>query len=223
MRVTTSKSKNAESFYISKGYINDKGVSTSVIVRKLGTLKELLPEHGPTRDDVMAWAREEARIETLKYKKEQKSKSIQITFHADRQIHYEQQVLHRGGYLFLQSFYYRLHMDKVCRKLRDKYKFKYDINAILSDMIYARILEPSSKRSSYAVASEFLEKPSYQLHDVYRALDVLGNECDFIQAELYKNSHLLGNRNDKILYYDCTNYYFEIEQEDGGKKFETNK
>ena len=86
MRVTTSKSKNAESFYISKGYINDKGVSTSVIVRKLGTLKELLPEHGPTRDDVMAWAREEARIETLKYKEEQKSKSVQITFHADRQI-----------------------------------------------------------------------------------------------------------------------------------------
>ena len=54
MRVVTSKSKNAESFYISKGYVNDKGVSTSVIVRKLGTLKELLPEHGPTRDDVMA-------------------------------------------------------------------------------------------------------------------------------------------------------------------------
>ena len=72
MRVTTSKSKNAESFYISKGYINDKGVSTAVIVRKLGTLKELLPEHGPTRDNVIAWAREEARIETKKYKKNKK-------------------------------------------------------------------------------------------------------------------------------------------------------
>lgn len=223
MRVTTSKSKNTESFYISKGYINDKGVSTSVIVRKLGTLKELLPEHGPTRDDVMAWAREEARIETKKYKDEQKSKSVQITFHADRQLDYEQQVLYRGGYLFLQSLYYQLHMDKVCRKLRDKYKFKYDINAILSDMIYARILEPSSKRSTYTVASEFLEKPSYQLHDVYRALDILGNECDFIQSEVYKNSHLLGSRNDKVLYYDCTNYYFEIEQEDGNKKYGKSK
>ena len=219
MRVTTSKSKNAESFYISKGYVNDKGVSTSVIVRKLGTLKELLPKHGPTRDDVMAWAREEARMETKKYKEAQKSKSVQITFHADRQINYGQQALHRGGYLFLQSFYYRLQMDRICRKLRDKYRFKYDINAILSDMIYARILEPSSKRSSYAAASEFLEKPSYQLHDVYRTLDVLGNECDFIQSEIYKNSHLLGSRNDKVLYYDCTNYYFEIEQEDGDKKY----
>ena len=219
MRVTTSKSKNSESFYISKGYINNKGVSTSVIVRKLGTLKDLLPEHGPTRDDVMKWAREEARLETIKYKKEQQTKSVQITFHADQKLDYNRQVFYRGGYLFPQAFYYRLHLDKICRKLRDKHKFKYDINAILSDLIYARILEPVSKRSSFKVASEFLEKPSYQLHDIYRALDVLGNECDFIQAEVYKNSHLLGKRNDKILYYDCTNYFFEIEQEDGDKKY----
>ena len=76
MRVITSKSKNAESFYISKGYINDKGVSTSVIVRKLGTLKDLLPEHGPTRDDVMAWAKEEARLEKSRSSKADKSKDI---------------------------------------------------------------------------------------------------------------------------------------------------
>ena len=223
MRVITSKSKNAESFYISKGYINDKGVSTSVIVRKLGTLKDLLPEHGPTRDDVMAWAKEEARLETLKYKQEQENKSIQITFHADRQLDYEKQVFYRGGYLFLQSIYYQLHIDKICRKLKSKYKFKYDINAILSDLVYARILEPSSKRSSFKAASEFLEKPSYELHDVYRALDVLGNECDLIQSEGYKNSHFLGSRNDKVLYYDCSNYYFEIEQEDGSKKYGKSK
>ena len=219
MRVVTSKSKNAESFYISKGYVNDKGVSTSVIVRKLGTLKELLPEHGPTRDDVMAWAREEARLETLKYKQEQEEKQIKLTFRADRQLDYGKQVFYRGGCLFLQSIYYQMQMQKICRKLKQRYKFKYDINAILSDLIYARILEPCSKRSSYKVASEFLERPSYQLHDVYRALDVLGAECDMIQAEVYKNSHFLGQRNDKILYYDCTNYYFEIEQEDGSKKY----
>ena len=223
MRVTTSKSKNAESFYITKGYINDKGVSTSVIIRKLGTLQELIVDHGPTRDDVMAWAKEEARLETLKYKEDQKAKSVQITFHADRQLDFDKQTLYRGGYLFLQSIYYSLSLDKTCRKLRDKYKFKYDINSILSDMIYARILEPCSKRSSYTVASEFLETPSYELHDVYRSLDVLGAECDFIQSEVYKNSHLIGKRNDKILFYDCTNYYFEIDQEDGDKKFGKSK
>ena len=223
MRVTTSKSKNAESFYISKGYVNDKGVSTSVIIRKLGTLKDLLPEHGPTRDDVMVWAKEQARIETLKYKREKEEKQIKLTFHADRPLDYDKQVFYRGGYLFLQSIYYQLQINKICRKLKQKHKFKYDINAILSDMIYARILEPRSKRSSYKAASEFLEKPSYKLHDVYRALDVLGAECDLIQAELYKNSHFLGARNDKVLYYDCSNYYFEIEQEDGNKKYGKSK
>lgn len=223
MRVTTSKSKNAESFYISKGYINDKGISTSVIIRKLGTLKELLPEHGPTRDDVLAWAKEEARLETLKYKQEQENRLVQITFHADRQLDYDKQSFFRGGYLFLQFVYYQLQMNKICRKLKQKYKFKYDINAILSDLIYTRVLEPCSKRSSYNAASEFLEKPSYELHDVYRALDVLGSECDLIQAEVYKNSHFLGKRNDKILYYDCSNYYFEIEQEDGSKKYGKSK
>ena len=217
MRVTTTKSKNSESFYITKGYVNDKGVSTSVVVRKLGTLRDLLVEHGPTRDDVMAWAREEARIETLKYKEELQNKTVQIMFHADRQIPYDQKIKYRGGYLFLQSIYYRMQLDKVCRKLRDKYRFKYDINAILSDLVYARVLEPASKLSSYSIVSEFLEPPTYELHDVYRALDVLGTECDFIQSEIYKNSHLLGARNDKVLYYDCTNYYFEIEQEDGGR------
>ena len=223
MRVITSKSKNAESFYISKGYINDKGVSTSTIIRKLGTLEDLLVEHGPTRDDVMAWAKEQARIETEKYKSEQQNKSVQITFRADHQIPYDQQVFYRGGYLFLQHIYYSLCINKTCRKLRVKYKFKYDINAILSDMIYARVLEPSSKRSSFKVASEFLEKPSYELHDVYRALDVLGRECDLIQSEVYKNTHFLGKRNDKVLFYDCTNYYFEIEQEDGIKKYGKSK
>ena len=223
MRVITSKSKNSESFYISKGYINNKGVSTSTIVRKLGTLNDLIAEHGPTRDDVMAWAKEQARLETEKYKSDQKSKSVQITFHADRQIPFDRKAFYRGGYLFLQRIYHALSVNKICRKLRDKYKFKYDINAILSDLIYARILEPSSKRSSYKTASEFMEKPSYKLHDIYRALDVLGNECDFIQSEVYKNSRLIGKRNDKILFYDCTNYYFEIEQEDGKKMYGKSK
>lgn len=223
MRITTTKSKNSESFYITKSFKNSVGKSSSVVVRKLGTLNELLKEHGPTRDDVMLWAKEEARIETEKYKKEQKAKSVQITFHADRQLDYDKQCFYRGGYLFLQAIYYGLQMNKICRKLRDKYKFKYDINAILSDLIYARVLEPSSKRSSFKTASEFLEKPSYGLHDVYRALDVLGTECDFIQSEVYKNSHFIGSRNDKLLYYDCTNYYFEIEQEDGDKKYGKSK
>ena len=223
MNLHISKSKNSESFYIAKSYVKANGSTTSTIVRKLGTLDQLIVEHGPTRDDVLAWAKNEVKLETEKYKKEKEAKTVLIPFHDDRQKDYEKQIFFRGGYLFLQYIYYQMHMDKICRKLKLKYKFKYDINAILSDLIYARILEPSSKRSSFKTASEFLEKPSYGLHDVYRALDVLGTECDLIQSEVYKNSHFLGSRNDKVLYYDCSNYYFEIEQEDGSKKYGKSK
>ena len=223
MNLHITKSKNSESFYIAKSYVKSNGSTSSMIVRKLGTLNELLVEHGPTRDDVLAWAKNEVKLETEKYKKEKDAKTVLIPFHADRQLDYDKQTFYRGGYLFLQSVYYGLQLNKICRKLKYKYKFKYDINAILSDLIYARVLEPSSKRSSFKTASEFLERPSYELHDVYRALDVLGAECDFIQAEVYKNSHFAGPRNDKVLYYDCTNYYFEIEQENGDKKYGKSK
>ncbi len=223
MRVTTSKSKNSESFYITKGFINEKGVSTSSVVRKLGTLNDLLKDHGPTRDDVMAWAREQARLETEKYKKENEARTVLIPFHADRQLDYNRQKLYKGGYLFLQSVYYGLGFDRACRKIRERHKFRYDLNAILSDLIYTRILEPGSKRASYRAAMDYLEKPSYEEHDVYRALDVLAEECDFIQSEAFKNSNFLTDRNDGILYYDCTNYYFEIEQEDGAKKYGKSK
>lgn len=223
MKLTISKSKNSESFYITKGYINDKGVSTSTVIRKLGTLNELLKEHGPTRDDVVAWAKQEAKAETLKYKKEQENRLIQIYFRADRQLDYNKQVFYEGGYLFLQSIYYQLRLDRVCRKIRDKHSFHYDLNAILSDLIYTRILEPSSKRSSYEAAKKFMEAPTYQLHDIYRALSVLADHCDLIQAEVYKNSNFLMKRNDRILYYDCSNYYFEIEQEEGCRKYGKSK
>ena len=223
MRVVTSKSKNAESFYISKGYVNDKGVSTSVIVRKLGTLKELLPEHGPTRDDVMAWAREQARIETLKYKQEKEEKQIKLTFHADRLLDYHKQTFFRGGYLFLQSIYYQLNLDQICRKIRTRHNYKYDLNAILSDLIYTRILDPGSKRSSFQAAKKFLEPPRYELHDSYRALSILAQESTFIQSEVYKNSCEIIKRNQGILYYDCTNYYFEIEQEEDDKQYAKSK
>ena len=223
MRVMTTKSKNAESFYITKSYKNNAGKSTSKIIRKLGTLHELSEMLGTDRDGVMAWAREQARLETEKYKAGKEQQLVQITFHADRQLDYNCQKLYEGGYLFLQSVYYGLRLDKVCRKIRDRHLFEYDLNAILSDLIYTRILDPDSKRSSGQTAQKYLETPTYQLHDVYRALSVLAENSDLIQAEAYKNSGFLGKRNDRVLYYDCTNYYFEIEQEDGQKRYGKSK
>ena len=223
MRVTTTKSKNAESFYITRSYVKSKGVTTSEVVRKLGTLQELSERLGTDRDGVMAWAKEQARIETEKYKSEKESQTVMIPFHQNRMLDYGVQKRFDGGYLFLQHVYYKLGLDKACRKIKARHLYEYDLNAILSDLIYTRILSPDSKRSSYKAVQSFLEPPSYELHDVYRALSVLAEEADFIQAEAYKNSRAFGKRNDHILYYDCTNYYFEIEQEEDEKKYGKSK
>ena len=219
MRVTTSKSKNSESFYITQSYTSAQGKSTSKTIRKLGTLADLSKQLHTDREGVLAWANEQARLETLKYKSEKEDATVMIPFHSNRFMDYHKQKLFSGGYLFLQSIYYGLKMDSICRKIKSRHKFEYDLNAILSDLIYTRVLEPSSKSSSFRAAKQFLEPPTYELHDVYRALSVLASEMDFIQSEVYKNSHLLGKRNDAILYYDCTNYFFEIEQEDGDRKY----
>lgn len=223
LRVTTSKSKNSESFYITQSYTNAQGKSTSKTIRKLGTLAELSKRLNTDREGVMEWANEQARLETLKYKSEKEDAIVMIPFHVNKRLDYHKQKLFNGGYLFLQSVYYDLKMDSICRKIKSRYKFEYDLNAILSDLIYTRVLDPSSKRSSFQSAGKFLEPPTYELHDVYRALSILAKEMDFIQAEVYKNSFFLGNRNDRILYYDCTNYYFDIEQEDGDKKYGKSK
>lgn len=223
MRVTTSKSKNSESFYITQSYTNSQGKSTSKTIRKLGSLAELSKRLHTDRDGVLAWANEQARLETARYKSEKEDALVMVPFHSNKLMDYHKQKLFTGGYLFLQSIYYGLKMDSICRKIKSRYKFEYDLNAILSDLIYTRVLVPSSKSSSFRTAKQFLEPPTYRLHDVYRALSVLAREMDFIQAEVYKNSFFLGSRNDQILYYDCTNYYFEIEQEDGDKKYGKSK
>ena len=223
MHITTTKSKNAESFYITQTFKKKNGSSSSKHIKKLGTLAELSEKLNTDRGGVMRWAREQAKIETEKYKKEKETKTTLIPFHSDRQLDYNQQKFYAGGYLFLQSLYYKLGLHKVCRKIRAKHNYKYDLNAILSDLIFTRILNPDSKRSSFKSAQSFLEAPSYKLHDVYRALSVLAEECDLIQSEAYKNSHFITDRCDRILYYDCTNYYFEISQEDGNRKYGKSK
>ena len=86
MRVTTSKSKNSESFYITKSYTNAEGKSTSTTIKKLGTLAELSERLGTDRDGVMAWAKEQARIETEKYKKETEDAVVTIPFHTIFQV-----------------------------------------------------------------------------------------------------------------------------------------
>lgn len=221
MRITTSKSKNSESFYITHSYINHKGKSTSKIFKKLGTLDYLSKKLNTDRDGVMAWAKQQAEIETKKYNEEREI--IRVPFSPIKQIDKDKDRVFNVGYLFLQSILSSLRVDNIIRNIKTRHKFEFNLEAILKDLVYARILSPSSKKSSYNFSETLLEKPKYQLHDVYRALSTLAKESDYIQAEIYKNSNFISKRNTEVLYYDCTNYYFEIEQEDDFRKYGKSK
>lgn len=221
MRVTSSKSKNAESFYINHAFIDENGKSTSKVFKKLGTLKELCDKLGTDRDGVLVWANEQARIATLQYNEEHAL--VSIPFSPDHLLDLNAQRSFNCGYLFIQSFLSDLHFDNICRNIKRRHRYDYDFSAVVSDLIFARFLSPSSKRSSYSFAHSLLEQPKYDLHHVYRSLSVLADESDYIQSELYKYSNFLHQRNSQVLYYDCTNYYFEIEQEDNFRKYGKSK
>lgn len=216
MRISIRKSKNFEFIYIIKD-IYSNGSRTTKTIEKLGKINELCSEKNLSRDQVIEWAQSHAKKLTADEKNE--NSNIIIPFSSNRIIDLDTERKFNCGYLFLQSIYYQLKLDNICRNIKNRYKFDFDLNAILSDLIYSRILCPSSKRSSFQFASTLLEKPKYELHDVYRALSVLAKESSYIQSELYKNSHFVKQRNTSTLYYDCTNYYFEIEEEDGIKQY----
>lgn len=220
MRISIGKSKNKEFLYILRSCRNNNK-STTQIFKKLGSMDELLPLFDNDRDKVVHWAKEQARIETEKYNNEMQS--ISIPFFPNQHINMNESRSFNCGYLFLQSLLRDLRFDNMCRYIKDHHDFDFDLKAIFSDLIYSRILHPSSKLSSFSFAHTLLEQPRYDLHQIYRCLSILAHESDYIQAETYRNSNLLHKRNDKVLYYDCTNYYFEIEQENGIKKYGKSK
>ncbi|MBP3852245.1 MAG: IS1634 family transposase [Erysipelotrichaceae bacterium] len=219
MRVTLTKSNVAEHVYISKAYRNDNGKSTSRIFKKLGTMAELLPKHDNDRDKVLAWAREQARICTEAEKNN--TLTVPVEFSQGKQIALGEQVSFNGGYLFLQKMFHELGLNKICNNVSKKYEFQYNLSSILANLIYARILSPSSKLSSFEYMQELIETPDFELHHIYRALDVLEKESENIQASIYENTKK--SRNDAILYYDCTNFFFEVEEEAGIKKYGKSK
>ena len=220
MRINISKTKNHEFIYVIKDIYNN-GSRTTKIYEKLGKIEDLCSEKNMSRDQVISWAKDYAANLTQMEKNDNLDNVI--PFSPSKIIDKNVSRNFNCGYLFIQSIYYQLKINNICRNIKNKYKFDFDINAILSDLLYSRILCPSSKRSSYQFASTLLEKPKYELHDVYRALSVLANESDYIQSELYKNSNFIKNRNTSALYYDCTNYYFEIEEEDDLRKYGKSK
>lgn len=208
MRLKITESKNSKSLYVIKTIYNPKTQgNTSKIVEKLGTYKELLKTH----DDPIAWAKE--YIEELN-RKEKEEKALIPIYYGQSKLISDNQRVYNAGYLFLQSLYNSLGLSKICKSISSKYKTEFNLDSILSRLIYTRILFPGSKLNSFEVSKSFIQQPDFDVHQIYRALDIFDKENDYIQSELYKNSTKVIDRDTRILYYDCTNYFFEIEEAD---------
>lgn len=218
MRLSISKSKNSTLFYIIKSTYIGKKHSTK-IVEKLGTLDEVKAKAG--NKDPYLWAKEYA--EKLTIQEKEGTRTIMKAYSQSKLLNKNENNDFNIGYLFLQDLYYKLGLNNICNEITDKYQFKFDLNDILSKLIYSRILFPASKLKTLELSKKYLEQPNFDYQHIERALPILCKENDFIQSELYKNSKKYSPRNNRVLYYDCTNFFFEIECEDDFRKYGKSK
>ena len=219
MKLHKVKSKNAVSYYVIESFRKPNGGGTSSrVVAKLGTAVELKQRLGD-EIDIEQWAHDYvAKLNAAKKAK----KPVQVKVSMTSGITYDmgEKRCFNAGYLMLQKILSSLDIKKMTKEIRTRHQFQFDFEKVLSDLVYARVLEPCSKQSSFNYCKDTLiEEPNYELHDVYRALDVIHEETDFIQSFLYQSSAKCIKRDTSALYYDCTNFFFEISQEDELRKF----
>ena len=199
-------------YYVQKSYRKEDGKNATKNVERLGTLADLKSRFG--EDDPIGGAKK--YIAELTAAEKEANRKVLVEYSPTTPIAKGEQRLYNGGYLFLQKIYYELGLDYICKKIAKKHKLvQYDLNSILSMLIYTRVLDPKSKRSSLEAAKKFIEQPECKLEQVYRALSLLAGEFNSIQADVYKRSLKLGRRNTSVVYYDLTNYFFEWEEEGG--------
>ncbi len=217
MRLKISKSKNATLYYIIKDYTNINGKRSTIIFDKLGNQKQVEKRFGKTNTigNIKKYINE--------LNNEDKEELIKKEFNPNKRISPGVKRQFNIGYLFLEKLYNQLNIKNICDSIQDKYQFHFDLNEILSYLVYARIIYPSSKLETFNQCKNFIKQPSFELHDEYRALNYIAQNMDFIQEQLFINSKEIMKRNSKVIYYDCTNYFFEIDTQDDLRKYGISK
>lgn len=217
MRLKVSKSKNTTLFYIIKDYTKN-GKRSTKIVKRIGNLDDVKTMAG--NQDYKVWLKEYVKT----YNEEHcHNETVIIKKNNKKIIQMNTNVSYNVGYLFLKDIYNKLKLNEICDSIQNKYKFQFDLNEILSYLIFARIIYPSSKLETFKQCQNFIEQPNVKLHDEYRALNYIAENMDYIQEQLFNNSKNVVNRNSKVIYYDCTNYFFGIDLDDDFKKYGVNK
>ena len=217
MRLKTSKSKNATLYYVIKDYTDIKGKRTTKIFEKLGNQDQVEERFGNTN----TISKIKEYINSLN--NEDKEEILKKEFNPNKRISGGIKRQFNVGYLFLEKIYNQLNIKNICDDISNKYQYKFNLNEILSYLVYARIIYPSSKLETFKQCQNFIEQPTFKLHDEYRALSYVAKNMDYIQEQLFNNSKKVITRNSNVIYYDCTNYFFEIETDDDLRKYGISK
>ena len=217
MRLNIRKINNYSYYSIIKDYTNLKGKRTTKIFEKLGNQQQVEERFGKinTIDNIKAY------ISSLN--NEDKEEIIKKEFNPNKKISESSKRKFNVGYLFLEKLYNQLKIKNICDEIQYKYQFHFDLNEILSYLVYARIIYPSSKLETFNQCQNFIEQPKFKLHDEYRALNYIAENMNYIQEQLFNNSKDVINRNSRVIYYDCTNYFFEIDNQDELRKYGISK
>lgn len=209
MKATFIKTTSGTRVYIQKS-ARVNGVPTSINVKSLGLLEEIRQREGC--EDPVAWAKELAARMTAEEKAGKAP--VTIEFYPTKTVGMGEIPLRHGGDLFLFPIYNKLGLPSLCREVVKDSRVKYDLNEILRTLVFSRVLSPCSKIKTFEFARHMVYPPGFKENDMYRSLSLMANHINDIQAGMYRKSKEFMERKERILYFDCSNYYFEIEDND---------
>lgn len=210
MKLSFSRPQRPHTIYILKSFRDKDGKSTSKRVKTLGSEEEIEAKYGCS--DGLEWAK--AYVAKLNEEERRGNEKVCIELSPNKPVEESAQKLVSGGDIFLLPLYNRLGLPQACKEISNGSKIKYNLEEIMQALVVLRVLYPCSKRSTLALNQNRIKKATIEIENIYRALSLLSAHIDYIQATVWENSKKIIDRDTRVVYYDCTNYYFEIEDND---------
>lgn len=212
MKLYYDKRLKDPTYYIQQGFRNGKKTTTKNI-KRLGKHSELLL----ITDNPLEYAKNEVKKMNEEYRSGRSEFIVTMDFNEripSTDSLYSNSTSLNIGYLYLKDIYAKLNLSDFFKSVSSDRKITYDCNKICQFLTYARILDPASKYGTYDKLDTYYEKPQIEYQHMIRFLDILDRNSDQYLKHLFDNSENIVKRDTSVMYYDCTNYFFETEKPD---------
>lgn len=212
MKLCYDRRSKDPTYFIQMGIRNGKKTTTKN-VKRIGKHSELLA----ITDDPLTYAKQQVEEYNQEYKAGRIKLDLPVDFNEKLSFSgntASKSTLLNVGYFVLQKIYHDLKIKDFFEKIQCSSKATFDCNTINRFLSFARILDPHSKLGTFDQLDSYYEKPSFSYQHILRFMDILSENYDSYLEHLFLNSQNITKRNTSVCYFDCTNYYFEIENED---------